>query len=200
MEFLEKINVGYEIEGYIETARYTAFVNKIKTLHDGIIVGGDGSIMHPNGTISFEIKTPPLRADISLSLLKDIFDIMKARKAGTNKSTGLHVNISYVNKLRLRTFNPFTFVCSKMWQDILEKYRRDNNRFCKWQHKSLHELFFADTRYFRQKYHAVSFSHFPTRIEIRAFGNTGYHKRFKSINADIINILKHFDNSTKKAA
>lgn len=211
MQFTRNVKIGFEIEAYMAGDDYLSFTYDVKNIDKKILFGDDGSIQlndednlkqDEEGTSFdvFEIKTFPLPVAKSLSVLSKIFKLMIKYGVKTNDSTGLHVNISHDNKSRQKDFNPVTFLNTDLWARLLKKYKREDNEYCLIHHlkdDSLYEIFRQAGEY-DEHHSAVSFRNYPTRIEIRTFGNKNYHKKFKTIKKDVAEILKQFNQSSLK--
>lgn len=78
-----------------------------------------------------EIITPPLPQDEAISLLKDLYEWLNANKCAANKSTGFHVNVSFAEKLLNKWLNPLHVVDATPINDILSRWGRTNNRYCR---------------------------------------------------------------------
>lgn len=124
----------------------------------------------------------------------------------TNVSCGLHINISSIKKSKMKNFNPLPFISSKIWNQILKKFHRQHNHFCKLS-LSQNGLYSNVTIIkklsdaFKDKYYCVNLKNFgnglgnASRIEIRGFGNKNYSKKFTTISVFIKRIEKLFNLS-----
>ena len=207
------VRLGFEIECLIRGSEdsyslsyqnYNNFKNAIRALKKNVQLGYDGSIVGRGTPV--EIRTMPLPPKDSIILLKELFDIVN--KYGiTNRSCGFHVNISSVRKTKMKNFNPIPFLSSKLWNEILNKFGRTGNGYCKpllrtpIRSMSKVRLLSKFTDAFEEKYSCVNLIHFnngddkSSRVEVRGFGNVDYSKKFDSIASYIKRIEKLFNFS-----
>jgi hypothetical protein len=195
------------------------FKKIIKDLNKDIIIGNDGSIIpvdyHNHST--FELKTPPLSSLKSFKLLSKIFDVIE-KYGYTNETTGLHVNISPICKKLYYSINPIYIASHPLFEKIVKDFNREDNEFCvtyskedfksepvknniDFWHRNVGECCYNyDPLVINPDYYghssAVNFDNYHTkkskdsRLEIRAFGNTNYHKKLDKV-------LKHTDEIIK---
>jgi hypothetical protein len=208
------IRLGFEIECVIKRDGYRAFCKKLRVLHPKMVLGQDWSIRTYGcgfwGDFGqpAELKTPPLPPKDAMDLLKKVFDLVNQHGA-TNASCGFHVNISSAKKSKMNNFNPLPFLSSKLWNEILRKFKREHNGYCKSVLKfrnnrrpSRVRLLKRMTSSLDNKYWAVSLSNFrdnhpASRVEIRAFGNRHYTQKFDLIASYIKRIERLFELSCK---
>ena len=204
------VRLGFEIECLIRGSddyyghnyrNVNDFKKAIRDLNKNVQLGYDGSIIG-SGT-PFEIRTMPLPPKDSIILLKELFDIVN--KYGlTNKSCGFHVNISSVHKTKMKNFNPIPFLSSKLWNEILTKFGRTGNGYCRpllrtsIRSMSKVKALSSFTNAFEEKYSCVNLIHFnngqdkSSRVEVRGFGNKDYTQKFDMIAKYIGRITKLF--------
>ena len=203
------VRLGFEVECVLHRRCYRTFCRRARALHPKMRLGQDWSIntfgCGIEGGYTCEVKTPPLPPKDAMNLLKQLFDLVNAYGL-TNASCGFHVNISSAKKSRMKNFNPLPFLSSKLWIEILRKFKRESNTYCKAVLKMkggqsskvclLKQI--ADT--LEDKYWAVNLSNFrdnhpSSRVEIRAFGNKHYTQKFDLIASYIKRIEKLFNLS-----
>jgi len=211
------VRLGFEIECVIlntktrigywgpskGTIAWSKFRSAIYDLKRGVMIGFDGSINCRSVDSPVELRTPPLPPKDAMNLLINIFDIVN--KFGlTNKSCGFHVNISSAHKKKMIDFNPVPFLSSKLWNEILNKFDRKRNGFCRpiitTKGKKLPKIRIINDLLERssEKYRCVNLLHFgngiskSSRIEIRGFGNNNYSKKFDTISEFIKRIERLF--------
>lgn len=78
-----------------------------------------------------EIITPPLPQDESLALLKNLYTWLNSNQCAANKTTGFHVNVSFAEKSLNKWLNPIHVVDVTPYNEILKKWGRENNRYCR---------------------------------------------------------------------
>jgi hypothetical protein len=209
------IRLGFEVECRIRSSKFTQFCKEIYGLKKKIIIGEDGSITGCGYSYhSTEIRTAPLPPKESMEVLKTVFNIVN-KYGNTNTSCGLHVNISSADKTKMKNFNPLPFISSKLWNQILKKFNRENNRYCQTVLKATQKKSPSKVRLFKSmvesmvdivndKYWCVTLCHFgngtnkSSRIEIRGFGNKNYTKRFVTISTFVKRIEKLFNLSCNR--
>ena len=211
------IRLGFEIEcvvlntqtaynyngynSYTGTEVWNKFRKAIFDLKSGVIIGDDGSIDCRSFDKAVELRTPPLPPRDALKLLENIFTIVN-KYGTTNKSCGFHVNISSAHKTKMKRFNPIPFLSSKLWNEILKKFNRGNNEYCRpiIRSSKISKVAMAKSliEFSSEKYRCVNLSHFgsgtskSSRIEIRGFGNKDYSKKFETISEYIKRIERLF--------
>lgn len=191
--------LAFEVEIVYNAEVFTsneALEAELKKIHNGIGVGRDGSIRFSRKfrrEATAEIRTAPLVPMEALKVLGQVFDFIN--KFGyTNKSCGLHLNFSPTTRQLYYSLNPFTFTADDVWEDIRKEFKREDNEYCRkvwhFKPKNLVEIWSAvvyNGSITSGHYSVVNMQHYsairtPTsRIEIRGFGNIGYHKRYKKI-------------------
>ena len=181
---------------------WNTFKKAIENLKRGVQIGYDGSINCSDYETPVELRTPPLAPKAAMTLLADVFNIVN--KFGyTNASCGFHVNISSAHKTKMRNFNPIPFLSSKLWDEILKKFNRNNNEFCRsvtTKSKKLTKIRILNDLLERsgQKYRCVNLLHFgsgtakSSRVEIRGFGNRDYSKKYETISEYVKRIERLF--------
>jgi hypothetical protein len=76
-----------------------------------------------------EIITPPLPEGDAISLLSDLYEFCKNNDCVSNPSTGLHVNVSFDEKLLNKWINPADVLVQVDYDRILKKWGRQNNLY-----------------------------------------------------------------------
>ena len=187
------VRLGFEVECIIRKgSNYTQFENAIRPLREKLSIGDDGSITHGVDYNPIEIRTRPLPPKDAIILLKVIFDIVN--KYGlTNTSCGFHVNISSAHRTKMRKFNPIPFLSSNLWNEILRKFARGNNIYCRpvltMERRRISQVsvFKSLGGAINDKYKCVTLCNFgsgldkSSRVEIRGFGNKDYTQKFDTI-------------------
>jgi hypothetical protein len=200
------VRLGFEIECVLHNRCYRTFCRRVRALHPKMIIGQDWSINtvgcgYYDGH-TCEVKTPPLPPKDAINLLKQLFDLVNAY-GFTNASCGFHVNISSAKKSKMKNFNPMPFLSSKLWNEILKKFKRESNTYCKAMLRlkdrrlSRVSMLKNMTNTLKDKYWCVNLSNFRdnhpnSRIEIRAFGNKHYTQKFDLIASYIKRIERLF--------
>lgn len=199
------IRLGFEVECCIRAQGITKFYRAIRELNMGVTTGSDGSINTTMNCRPVEIRTKPLPPGAAMECLNKVFDIVN-QYGMTNPSCGLHVNISSVKKTKMRAFNPLPFLSSKIWNQILKKFKRGGNSYCRTHLTSrgrpskvtiLKNLTYS----MDDKYRCVTFCNWgngqrsSSRIEIRGFGNRDYTKKYQTISTFVKRIVKLFNLS-----
>lgn len=201
------VRLGFEVECVLRNYKcYRNFRRKVSALHPKMRMGQDWSV-NTVGCCGFdartcEVKTPPLTPKDAMNLLKQLFDLVNIYGL-TNTSCGFHVNISSAKKSRMLNFNPMPFLSSRLWDEILKKFGRKHNTFCKSVSKlgggrlSRVRMLKNMTDTLKNKFWCVNLSNFRdnhpnSRVEIRAFGNKHYTKKFDLIASYIKRIERLF--------
>jgi hypothetical protein len=199
------VRLGFEVECCIRTQGITKFYKAIKALGMGVQTGSDGSINTTMNTRPIEIRTAPLPPGDAMECLRKVFDIVN-EYGFTNPSCGLHVNISSVKQTKMRSFNPLPFLSSRIWNQILTKFKRGNNGYCRTHLRtrgrpSKVTILKHLTQSMDDKYRCVTFCNWGTgktkssRIEVRGFGNRHYTKKYQTISTFVKRIVKLFNLS-----
>jgi hypothetical protein len=184
-----------------KTSKLTQFKNELKKLSHPVIYGYDGSIECNDNDTTAELKTPPLPPKDAMILLKQVFDIVN-KYGYTNSSCGFHVNISSSHKTKMKNFNPIPFLSSKLWNEILRKFNRGNNEFCRpiIRSNKISKMTMARRLIENadEKYRCVNLKNFGngmtsrSRVEIRGFGNVNYSKKYDTISEFVKRIERLF--------
>lgn len=205
-KMLSSFLLGFEVECVINEDKIDldVFSKKILALNPGIDIGDDGSIYanrdNNNGT-GVEIRTPPLKTYAALRLLKKTFQLVN-KYGYTNESTGFHINLSPISDKIYYSINPFTLVKDKLWGRMRKSFKRNGNEYCddveigdfaelleKKPLKLWTDLIGGGNINFGEdnvigKSCVVNFDSYSlrrnndSRLEIRACGGEGYHKKF----------------------
>jgi hypothetical protein len=165
-------------------------------------ITGDSSILDGHGRSSsdgqegygVEIISPPLRPSEAIEKLEKLLKILDDNKIETNKSTGIHVNISLSN---MREFDVLKLVLFMGDFYVLKKFDRLTNSFTRSQLQQVIRSIGANgtipksaTKIIETgkealartgKYFSVNLSHLPKYLEFRAAGGANYHKQIDSI-------------------
>lgn len=190
------------------SAAGTEFNKAIKALSNQIRIGKDSSIKCNEYDRPVEIKTPPLPPLDAMILLEKILIIVN-KYGYTNNSCGFHSNLSSRRKNKMKQFNPIPFLSASIWDEMLKKFKRKSNTYCRplveQSKKStaakfhiVHNLVYHSKA---DKYRCVNMTHFgngfakSSRIEIRGMGNVNYSKKFDTIAAYIKRIERLFNLS-----
>lgn len=208
---------GFEVECIFISKKITKTVlaQKLKAIHNKIILADDGSItFREDGEFSAEIKTPPLKAYESFRVLKQVLSLVE-QYGRTNRSCGFHVNFSPISDKLYYSINPFALTQDRLWNQIKKTFNRESNSYCSavnlpksfkkpitifdiWQASQRYVDAYDTSRIEVQHYHVCNMSnyhkqkHKSSRIEIRAFGGSGYHKKFSEITFYCEKIIKTF--------
>lgn len=200
------ILLGFEVECIIFGRHWNTFHKFLERHSKYVYSDTDGSIEWFDSDFDdydcvehncrgVEIKTRPLRSKHAMELLQLVFDVVNACGM-TNDSCGLHVNISSSVKRKMVSFNPLSFISTKLWDEILKKFDRYDNDYCQSldgcdKNKPIVSRLlnlFDNNDCFDGKGSCVSFNGFRSgglskysRVEIRAFGNKDYTKKFNVI-------------------
>ena len=215
------IRIGFELEGLVRHGRQATFDQGLCRINNSIDRGTDGSVegyfttsardvfdMWTGNTRragnGIEIRTPVLPLDKGLKLFEQILGYLADQSAAgdfkTNKTCGLHVNISEETMVTDgQSFREWYAYLVSMFpeREVLAMFRRTNNDFCRplFCNESEQEidavLRMAHRGLGTSKYHSVAFhgnSWSPEcrRIEFRCLGNTNYHLRY----AELISTLE----------
>lgn len=194
------VRLGFEVECIIRGGHYyRKFCEALRDLciqsKSPINIGSDGSINIQGlaqDSRPVEIRTNPLPPKKAMEVLKAVFDIVN-RYGLTNASCGLHVNISSAHRSKMRNFNPLPFLSSKLWDEILKKFSRKSNNYCRpiltvnRRRASKYLAFQALSNACGDKYRCVTLCNFgnglskSSRVEVRGFGNKNYTHKYDVI-------------------
>ena len=222
------IRLGFEVECVIRGgSEWRKFCDAVRPLRRVLSTGSDGSINtrgvpgggqrdiygNYNGNGNYprgvEIRTVPLPTKSAMELLEKVFVIVN--KYGiTNASCGFHVNISSAKKAKMRDFNPLPFLSCKLWNQILTKFGRRGNSYCRpvlqMRQRAITKVAMMNNiaQAHHDKYRAVTLCNFgngtqkSSRVEVRAFGNADYSKKYRTIASYIKRIEKLFNLSCRR--
>lgn len=209
------IRLGFEIESLYNKTGRKDLIRKIREINPEIITGNDYSLHGWTGKMDtygnrqddcgIEIKTPPLPKCEAIVVLDKVFSLV-GKYGYTNKTCGLHLNLSTVNEEKRTKFNPFLFCVNPLWAKMGEDFQRNRNEFClnrfhKFHQKSLFSNIINVGRC-TEKYSCVNLGHWnkplpKSRVEIRIMGNKGYHNRLDEIVNYTEKIIKLFNASCR---
>ncbi len=206
--------LGFEVEMVysLDKISESELGNKLLKIHPNIIFGYDGTI-NTEGRLKNEqgreIKTPPLLPAESLSVLKQIFELVN-QYGYTNASCGFHLNFSPIPEKLYQALDPFKFTINDLWTKIKTEFNRTGSRWCGPVWKPDHQTKVANKQslfsllqrdlvkpvlgkgadvnlinYFNE-------NNMFRRIEVRAFGGEGYHTKFERITDYTNEIFKTF--------
>ena len=156
----------------------------------------DGSIVSSDGEtgIGVELVSPPLKLSTAIDACKKVFEWIDDQNIHTNRSTGLHINVSLPNigdldKLKLVLFTGDRYV--------LSQFNRLGNSFTVSQinkilnaielngpaPKELQQMrALASAAISDEKYTSINFRHLDDGyIEFRVAGGDNYHRRFEEV-------------------
>lgn len=108
-----------------KTNVFTSYHQRRKNMTDWYIEP-DGSIDADKGGTGVEIVSPPLPANEAMAALKKFFAMANQLKLYTNKSTGLHINVSIPKKLDVLKLAVFLGD-----QYVLRSFGREFSRYAK---------------------------------------------------------------------
>lgn len=204
-----KFKIGVELEAAILRSAMDDFDDGLYKIHPDIERGTDGSVEDsglPRSVFEsldaegIEIRTPPLPLDQGTKLMEKIMIYMNkwtldGKKLVTNKSCGLHINISeeYMAE-RFDRFCRFYAHLVTLFPErkVLRMFGRSSNSYChplfteKGQKKAdwltIQALAMSD-KFGTAKYHAVGLHNGPKdefeveerRVEFRCLGGKDYH-------------------------
>jgi hypothetical protein len=180
----------------------------------------DSSIQPKHFRFGHELVTPPLDYKDAIRKLNDVLAWMLDKQHCTNRTTALHVNLSFTDKNCSRKVDPVKLIVFTPCNEMLAQYKRQRNIYCKsydndfarwsrrlvqegqtsWKqavnHFNLRLQLAADS-----KYRAISFHTNPKNpyFEFRMIGNTGYQNRFAEIKLNIDEMVEalHISSSSK---
>jgi hypothetical protein len=204
--------IGFEFEGYVKWDREDDFMDELYALDPAISVGEDGSIEPPNDYNPHEIRTDALPLKKGLILLNKILAFFEEKQSekiwGTNKSCGMHINISEKNIFNDQTASE-KFYCRMLQKfhqkRILKMFDRSKNTYChaipikkSWK-ENFDKLYFdfksdngdnsanESDIYMQDKYLAMAYRD-GERIEFRCLGNKNYELKKDKIDKTIQHI------------
>jgi hypothetical protein len=130
-----------------------------------------------------ELITPIWSYKPSIKRLFKIFDWIEDSGGTTNKSTGLHVNISTTHMNKIDILVLIRLVEEKKW---LKLFKRSRNKYCQ-PHSCYLNMGYHDIDY-EERNMAINLQHLDTYLEFRIIGGENYHLRKN----DIKNAIDHF--------
>ena len=78
-----------------------------------------------------EIITPPLPEKEAEQLLREVYLFCKRHNLKSNRSTGFHVNVSFIEKNKNKQINPFFVLMEVDYDTMLAKWRRTRHLYCR---------------------------------------------------------------------
>jgi hypothetical protein len=228
---LPKVQIGFEIEcglieddhiGYLGTENREAISRITGGLYE---FDYDGSVSVNYPYDETEIRIGPFGYRSAVNKLRKVFEWMQGRlgrrsRAITNRSCGLHVNISLIDEQDNLAIDPLACIVMLKQHKELKKYGREGNAYCE-PHRLMQtirtfknlpvaaRMEWVKRRYdyFDDKYRTVNFDRFwddyygPTSdgwVEFRIIGGEDYHKRK---NWDKVReSIKHYVDCIRKSA
>ena len=209
----DDFSIGFELEcAILGSLGKPELTRKAKKICRGTRISDDGSIRIPNyDYFSVEIVTPPVPITKAMQTLEGMFDLINEYGA-TNSSCGLHVNISPINKAEWAKMNFLYLAFHPLFKQITDEYGRTRNHFST--PNTLKKTLWSDIVqeldgdggtgdvYINSgKEAAINLNYIRARegsrrrIEVRAFGNTNYHKKLAITKGYIYAILEVFRKS-----
>lgn len=165
------------------------------------VIEPDGSIVGDDGDVGIELISPPKKLSYALTQMKAVFNWMNQRDLVTNKSTGLHINISVPNIDKLDPLKLILFLGEEYSADM---FGRKNNSYAVSQLKSLSLALQASNKMpdsfedfkkniwsylSKAKYSSVNLSKLKLGyLEFRIAGGIDYHKKVN----DVENTVKRY--------
>ena len=158
-----------------------------------------------------ELVTPPKPTEEAMIVLKKMFALID--KGGwTNESTGLHINISPIDKKLFKKMNYLYIAFHPLFEEIAGAYNRDSNIYSMpndltslpvnlWE--NLVSECTDGISIYHEKEAAVNLDYVGSnygrtrRIEVRAFGNKDYQKKLVLTRNYTYKILEVLRNSVK---
>lgn len=125
-----KFKVGFEFEFGSDKTRF-------QTYDDVLALGISGRVTDDysiklNRTIhDCEIVTDPVSLKESSEVLSKVFRYMDDNNVETNKTTGIHINISCGDRVFMRKIDPETLIAASDDFYIAKQFKRDKNIYCK---------------------------------------------------------------------
>lgn len=212
------VNTEFIYNNGIERSDIYTFIkqdfSKTIKVHD---VVDDTSLYPPKKSFGAEIISKPYKTvDDGLFALKNALDRIDGINYKTNESCGLHVTLGKFSKKEIDKIDLLKFSLLVNGDMILRDYAREDNEYCSLNHLNDILLGLRDTHDVKQinlyneaipkineffsfdNYHKYSFINLAKLInsgliEIRAFGNTGYEKKFSAIEKHVKYIVRALD-------
>ena len=130
------VNVENDLSNFLNTTVTTPW--KGSDVHfkngDWLVVPDNSITPGKDGGVGVEVVSPPLPLKEALKALETMFKWMKANHAQTNKSTGLHINISMPGLENADLVKLVLFMGEK---HVLKQFDRLNNEFTESQIKNI---------------------------------------------------------------
>lgn len=165
----------------------------------------------------YEVISPPMCGKHAITTMMDFFDLMADINAETNITCGLHINISFKDKILTTKLDMLEYLLSIDDQKLTRKYRRYDNKYCvttdSFFKKNLsisvsdipqtitEKLKFVEDHYIKNspKYQTINTRRWSKKkyIEFRFVGNADYHKLPHSISTDIKHLTRIMMTCTK---
>lgn len=194
---------------------------KFRGIHFEVVDDGSVNTWVSSDAIPIELITPPLPSTDAHELLAHLFEYMKANGVETNYTTGLHVNVSYMDRKKNRRVLASALLTELDQDGMLRKYHRVNNEYCRpglnkrraskmIDHRVLSAMQNHPSRAINlieervmdlcgDKFQAVNINHMDEKnryVEFRLIGNKGYEKKFAVVAADIHKMMASLERAT----
>lgn len=204
--------LGFEIEGCIFPLAKTELAIFLTNLYKEVPIA---ELIHYDGSIrpkcrGIEIVTPPLPAFDAVEKLKILLSYLdgltKKGEFETNRTCGLHVNVSEQNCFSTKTEThrskfAFEFMRNFDVNKWLKSFRRTNNRYCKWNYGP--PKYIKDVYDFNYIHHHTAINTMKLhldepkfrRLEIRCAGGKNFHTKTDKLN----NFLFDIEQGMKEA-
>ena len=205
--------IGFELECVLDASVYTKSELRIELdkICRGIKIDEDYSIDFEDipdmcNSYGAELITPPKPVEEAMIVLKKMFALIN-HGGWTNESTGLHINISPLDKTLFKKMNYVYIAYHPIFKEVAKAYGREYNEYSTpnkipenlW----LHLIMEGCLEIQHEKDAAVNLDYLELsegrhrRIEVRAFGNTDYQKKLVITRSYIYKILEVLRKSVK---
>jgi len=134
-------------------------------LDDTWIIEPDTSIrLNDDGDSGFELKSPPTPYVEAMQEINDVFDVLNSIGAYTNKSTGLHINIS-IDGVEHSDVDYVKLIVMLGDDHILKEFGREINDFAASTVEKLTDVFDQRTGFSRDKQTPLTLTKFMDRLK-----------------------------------